>query len=54
VPHSKGKQAEIKYDGSNKSSVDNIFLFDTGISENGIIHNAKLFGVDLSKIDGII
>lgn len=30
------------------------FLFDTGISDNGIIHNAKVFGVNLSKIDGII
>jgi 7,8-dihydropterin-6-yl-methyl-4-(beta-D-ribofuranosyl)aminobenzene 5'-phosphate synthase len=52
--HTQGKRAEIKYDSSNKSSFDNIFLFDTGISENGIIHNAKVFGVNLSKIDGII
>ncbi|MDN5847000.1 MAG: MBL fold metallo-hydrolase [Candidatus Nitrosocosmicus sp.] len=52
--HSQGKQNEIKYDGPNKPSVDNIFLFDTGISENGIIYNAKVFGVNLSKIDGII
>ena len=35
-------------------STVNTFLFDTGISENGIIHNARVFEVNLSKIDGII
>ena len=30
------------------------FLFDTGVSENGVIHNADIFGVDFGKIDGII
>jgi 7,8-dihydropterin-6-yl-methyl-4-(beta-D-ribofuranosyl)aminobenzene 5'-phosphate synthase len=35
-------------------STVNTFLFDTGISENGIIHNASVFEVNLSKIDGII
>jgi len=30
------------------------FLFDTGISENSVIHNSKIFGIDLSTIDGII
>jgi 7,8-dihydropterin-6-yl-methyl-4-(beta-D-ribofuranosyl)aminobenzene 5'-phosphate synthase len=30
------------------------FLFDTGVSENGVIHNVDIFGIDLSKIDGII
>jgi 7,8-dihydropterin-6-yl-methyl-4-(beta-D-ribofuranosyl)aminobenzene 5'-phosphate synthase len=35
-------------------STVNTFLFDTGISENGIVHNTKVFGVNLSKIDGII
>lgn len=35
-------------------STVNTFLFDTGISENGIIHNAKVFGVNISEIDGII
>jgi 7,8-dihydropterin-6-yl-methyl-4-(beta-D-ribofuranosyl)aminobenzene 5'-phosphate synthase len=30
------------------------FLFDTGVSENGVIHNVDTFGIDLSKIDGII
>lgn len=52
--HSHGKQNDIEYDCTNKPGVDNIFLFDTGISENGIIHNANVFGINLSKIDGII
>src|SRR5919108_3535838 len=32
----------------------NSFLFDTGVSENGVIHNAEIFGIDFSNIDGII
>ena len=35
-------------------SVSNSFLFDTGVSENGVIHNADILGVDFSKINGII
>jgi 7,8-dihydropterin-6-yl-methyl-4-(beta-D-ribofuranosyl)aminobenzene 5'-phosphate synthase len=35
-------------------STSNSFLFDTGVSENGVIHNADIFGIDLNKIDGII
>src|ERR671923_758014 len=31
-----------------------LFLFDTGVSENGVIHNAEIFGIDFSNIDGII
>ena len=30
------------------------FLFDTGVSENGVIHNADIFGIDFGLIDGII
>src|SRR5215475_12975116 len=30
------------------------FLFDTGISENGVIHNADIFGIDFRTINGII
>jgi len=37
-----------------EQSSNNSFLFDTGVSENGVIHNADIFGIDLSKIDGII
>jgi metal-dependent hydrolase (beta-lactamase superfamily II) len=29
------------------------YLFDTGVSENGVIHNADIFGIDITKIDGI-
>src|ERR687898_2899994 len=35
-------------------STSNSYLFDTGVSENGVIHNAELFGIDFGKIDGII
>ena len=31
-----------------------IFLFDTGPSENGVIHNADIFGIAFDQIDGII
>src|SRR5918995_7472836 len=31
----------------------NTFLF-TGVSENGVIHNADIFGIDFKQIDGII
>ena len=37
-----------------EQSTDSSFLFDTGVSENGVIHNADIFGVDFSNIDGII
>jgi 7,8-dihydropterin-6-yl-methyl-4-(beta-D-ribofuranosyl)aminobenzene 5'-phosphate synthase len=30
------------------------FLFDTGVSENGVIHNADIFGIDFGRVDGII
>jgi len=30
------------------------YLFDTGVTEYGVIHNADLFGVDFNNIDGII
>jgi 7,8-dihydropterin-6-yl-methyl-4-(beta-D-ribofuranosyl)aminobenzene 5'-phosphate synthase len=34
--------------------VKNILLFDTGPSENGVIHNADIFGIDFDLIDGVI
>ena len=37
-----------------QQNTNNSFLFDTGVSENGVIHNADIFGIDLGKIDGII
>jgi 7,8-dihydropterin-6-yl-methyl-4-(beta-D-ribofuranosyl)aminobenzene 5'-phosphate synthase len=30
------------------------YLFDTGVSDNGVIHNADLLGIKFDKIDGII
>ena len=35
-------------------SVSNSFLFDTGVSENGVVHNADILGLDFGKINGII
>ena len=32
----------------------NIFLFDTGVSENGIIFNADIFGIELRNIETIV
>jgi 7,8-dihydropterin-6-yl-methyl-4-(beta-D-ribofuranosyl)aminobenzene 5'-phosphate synthase len=37
-----------------EQNVDCSYLFDTGISENGVIHNADVFRIDFSNIDGII
>jgi 7,8-dihydropterin-6-yl-methyl-4-(beta-D-ribofuranosyl)aminobenzene 5'-phosphate synthase len=36
------------------NSSSNTFLFDTGVSENGVLHNADTFGIDFNQIDGII
>jgi 7,8-dihydropterin-6-yl-methyl-4-(beta-D-ribofuranosyl)aminobenzene 5'-phosphate synthase len=33
---------------------NNTFLFDAGVSENGVIHNADLLGIRFDQIDGII
>jgi 7,8-dihydropterin-6-yl-methyl-4-(beta-D-ribofuranosyl)aminobenzene 5'-phosphate synthase len=35
-------------------ATSNSFLFDAGVSENGVIQNADIFGVDFGKIDGIV
>ena len=37
-----------------EQNTDSSFLFDTGVSEDGVIRNADIFGVDFGKIDGII
>ena len=39
---------------SNNNSKNNIFLFDAGVSKNGVIHNADTFGIDFNQIDAII
>ena len=48
-----GFSALITIPGTEEGS-NNSFLFDTGVSKNGVIHNVDIFGIDLSKIDGII
>jgi 7,8-dihydropterin-6-yl-methyl-4-(beta-D-ribofuranosyl)aminobenzene 5'-phosphate synthase len=40
---------EEKKEKNNKS-----FLFDCGPSENGVIHNAEIFGISFDQLDGII
>ena len=42
---------EILYNDTNKK---NRFLFDTGVSENGILYNADLFGIDFRTIEAIV
>jgi 7,8-dihydropterin-6-yl-methyl-4-(beta-D-ribofuranosyl)aminobenzene 5'-phosphate synthase len=42
---------EIKYDNSSKTSK---FLFDAGVSPEGLLFNAKILGVNLAEIDSII
>lgn len=45
----------VKYDENNNTkSNNNIFLFDTGVSEDGVIHNADVFGINFDQIEGII
>src|SRR5215831_19164400 len=68
IPKSRTKQSpiaehgfsvviEISYDNNEikKTKKHNRrYLFDTGVSENGIIHNADLFGINLTTIEAII
>ena len=42
-----GKKIEHKNNNS-------IFLFDAGPSEDGVIHNADIFGIHFDRIDGVI
>ena len=48
----------IKYDQDKQDhlpkSNSSLFLFDTGVSENGVIHNSDIFGIDFDQIEGII
>jgi 7,8-dihydropterin-6-yl-methyl-4-(beta-D-ribofuranosyl)aminobenzene 5'-phosphate synthase len=43
--------SSFSYDNNENN---NTFLFDAGISENGVIHNADLLGIRFDQIDGII
>ena len=42
---------KICYNDNNKK---NVLLFDTGVSENGVIYNADLFGIDFRTIEAVI
>ena len=37
-----------------KQGTSSSFLFDTGVSENGVIYNSDIFGLDFTDTDGII
>jgi 7,8-dihydropterin-6-yl-methyl-4-(beta-D-ribofuranosyl)aminobenzene 5'-phosphate synthase len=42
---------EIKYDNSSKTSK---FLFDAGVSQEGLLTNAKILGLNVADIDSIL
>ena len=45
----------VKYDRNNNTEANtHSFLFDTGVSESGVIYNANVFGIALDHIEGII
>src|SRR6476620_11113078 len=45
----------VKYEkNSYTKNNNNIFLFDTGVSENGVLHNIDVFGINFDQIKGII
>jgi 7,8-dihydropterin-6-yl-methyl-4-(beta-D-ribofuranosyl)aminobenzene 5'-phosphate synthase len=45
----------VKYDRNNTIEPNtHSFLFDTGVSESGVIYNANIFDIDLDHIEGII
>jgi 7,8-dihydropterin-6-yl-methyl-4-(beta-D-ribofuranosyl)aminobenzene 5'-phosphate synthase len=50
----KDTKNKVEKNSSICNSNSNTFLFDTGVSENGVIHNADIFGIDFKQIDGII
>ena len=45
---------KVKYNKSSKKSEKNKYLFDTGVSQNGVVYNANVFGIDLKDIEAII
>jgi 7,8-dihydropterin-6-yl-methyl-4-(beta-D-ribofuranosyl)aminobenzene 5'-phosphate synthase len=47
-------EIEVNNNAESGSVQRNTYLFDAGTSENGIIFNSDLFGIDLKKIDAII
>ena len=53
IEYDQNKQEKNSIDNSTKGN-NNLFLFDTGVSENGVIHNSDIFGIDFDQIEGII
>ena len=49
--HGFASLVEIKYDNSTKTSK---FLFDAGVSPDGLITNARILGINVADIDGIV
>lgn len=47
---------ETDIDNNSKSGIvqRSTYLFDTGTTENGVVFNADLFGIDLKNIDAVI
>ncbi len=55
VVHGEEKKEKNNMGKKNKYKNNNsIFLFDAGASEDGVIHNADIFGIDFDRIDGVI
>jgi 7,8-dihydropterin-6-yl-methyl-4-(beta-D-ribofuranosyl)aminobenzene 5'-phosphate synthase len=50
----KAEKNSSVYNNSKSNNNNKTFLFDTGVSENGVVHNADVFGIDFNQINGII
>jgi 7,8-dihydropterin-6-yl-methyl-4-(beta-D-ribofuranosyl)aminobenzene 5'-phosphate synthase len=53
VKYDQNESEKNSFDNSTKSN-NNLFLFDTGVSENGVVHNSDVFAIDFDQIKGII
>ena len=53
VKYVQNENEKNSVDNSTKSN-NNLFLFDTGVSENGVVHNSDIFAIDFDQIKGII
>jgi 7,8-dihydropterin-6-yl-methyl-4-(beta-D-ribofuranosyl)aminobenzene 5'-phosphate synthase len=51
--HSSSSNRQDLTENTNRN-IDFTYLFDTGVSEDGVIRNADLLGMDFTNIDGII
>jgi 7,8-dihydropterin-6-yl-methyl-4-(beta-D-ribofuranosyl)aminobenzene 5'-phosphate synthase len=52
--HGKENEDETNVSKKLRNNKNNTLLFDAGPSQNGVIHNADIFGVDFALIDGVI